>query len=592
MPRDKKKSAFLSKKKKPTRKPPTRVVVRGAQTGRKAAPADTATRPAERAPAQRAPAQRTPAQRTPARAQALTPALTRAFSPAVPSRARTPAEDLTGQAKSFLAHQRALKTAEEPARQVVPARDAPPVLVEPVLAPVLPPVPGDGVKTKRQMLTISAAGTDEALVRQGVEANKAALKRIYEAFYDQADGSRLSGQDRLDRIYNMMGEGTAEYVQTPVTDEEFGDFLKLRPDIFIQAQESDFPKNATREQREQVLREAVQEGDYFHVHNVSKLYTKAHPSGDRAAGLGKLARRIVVNVKTQEAGLKVAGKMAALMDDPLVSPNMRQFKIYLSKEVPTGETTVKHDKLVIYYQLPPGTGDTTSDPVGDKIVAAVGEAVGEEEMGSDLAPYYARLGPGVAWAEEPKYFVGELDNSFTESRAEVISNVINDNDTVPTLAGFLDKVTAALRGKFIDPAQPHRHLPGAKSLEQVRAEKEAARLEAERVAQEAAAREAERVKVATAQFEVAEAQIAQRFQPSYQSALSRYQQAVEQADRRRQAAIENSTVSQRQRSLWQQREETMQELEDSQISRYEADVRSIADRYQRELAAVRQQLNI
>jgi len=566
------------------------------------------------------------------RPRAQAPVLTRPFERAAPRATRMPPEGLTDQAKTFLARQRALKVLRDTARQqaqvdVVPAPDALPdlappppppppddtieqvrpvqtvdtveqlappppppetietivpppppppetldpteVLPPPITAPITAPITGDGVKTKRQLMSVTASRTDEVLIKQGLDANKAALQKIYDAFYK--DGHRQNGAERLNNIYNMMGEGTAEYVQQKVTAEQFDKFIKTRDDVFIKPQGVDTPSpfKDRGKYEESLTDELESDSHYFHVNNYSKKFQDAHKKG-RYEGLGKLARRIIVNVKTQEAGLRVADKLYGLMDDDLVSPNMREFKIFLSDADPAPKG-VKNDKLVVYYQLPPGTIDDTVDPVGDKIVAAIGDAVTDDDLASELSPFYARVGNGVAYAEEPKYFVGELDNSFTETRAQVISDVIKSNEDVPDLETFTAKLSTALRDKFIDPDQPHRHLPGAKSLEQVRAEKEAA---------------------LKPQLDAGTKAIRQRFLPRYNDVLAKQKAVQDEAAARLERVAATTSEAQRNNPAFQRQEAVIKKRQDDLIQQYQAQLDGFNRDFGAEVRALRRKLGL
>ncbi|MBO2451669.1 hypothetical protein J4573_31580 [Actinomadura barringtoniae] len=553
-----------------------------------------------------------------------------AFERAAPRGPRMPPEGLTDQAKTFLARQRALKALRDSARQqaqAIPVPDTipdtvpdiapppppsppddttaepvrpvqtvdtiedvvppppPPETIDTIVPPPPPPLPpqeeldltgvrpvpitGDGVKTKRQLMSVTASRTDEVLIKQGLDANKAALQKIYDAFYK--DGRKQSGAERLNNIYNMMGEGTAEYVQTKVTAEQFDKFIKTRNDVFIKPQgvETPSPFKDRAKYEESLTDELEGDSHYFHVNNYSKKFQDAHKKG-RYEGLGKLARRIIVNVKTQEAGLRVADKLYGLMDDDLVSPNMREFKIFLSDQDPPPKG-VKNDKLVVYYQLPPGTTDDTVDTVGDKIVATIGDAVTDDDLASDLSPFYARVGNGVAYAEEPKYFVGELDNSFTETRAQVISDVIKSNDEIPDLATFTAKLSTALRDKFIDPDQPHRHLPGAKSLEQVRAEKEAA---------------------VKPQLDAGTKLLRQKYLPRYNEALKKQQEVKDRAEERRQRLAATMSEAQLKNPAFLRQEEVIKKREDFLIKQYQDQMDGYNRDFGKDITALRRKLGL
>lgn len=340
-----------------------------------------------------------------------------------------------------------------------------------------------GAKTKRQQLDLTASLTNPELARLNAESNRAALEKIYNVFY--ADGVRTNADEALEKqlvkLYWIMGKGSADYVNKPVTDAEFQNFMATpKSEITAQGKSVSINKRYQRRKKRwdqaiaawqklpettrgpepseprrppQTFKEAVARGDYFHVYNRSGNWKEEDLSGR--------ARRIIVNVNSQQAGLKVAKSMSGLFDDPVVSPHLRQYKIFLTQAEPTASTGVKHDKLVIYYSL---ATDATEDDdeVGDRIVAAIKGSIDSGDVGGEFAPFYARVGPGIAWAEEPKYFVDTLKGSFTESREQIVANVIKDaqNQNVKDLDTFVGLVSKALQDNWVDPVNPHRHLPG------------------------------------------------------------------------------------------------------------------------------------
>lgn len=158
--------------------------------------------------------------------------------------------------------------------------------------------------------------------------------------------------------------------------------------------------------------------------------------------------------------------------DPVVSPYLDHYKIFLTTD--TTEDSVKHDKLVVYYEMPPGaTGD--KDDIGDRIAATIDGSIDEGDFVDEFAPFYSRIGRGMAWAEEPQSYVRDLVDSFTGTRASIIDSVIDnaDNEFVDDEDDFVALVRAEFRRRFVDPAAPHRHLPGkAPRLAQINLRKE------------------------------------------------------------------------------------------------------------------------
>jgi type III HopA1-like effector protein len=347
------------------------------------------------------------------------------------------------------------------------------------IAPVDPfavPTP----KTKRAELISSSA-----LYRElNATLDEAALKRVYEQYYDE-DGYLDDEYDDedvdADDVYGLLGESQdTTYVQTPVSDDEFNTFKQSSPVIEAQEmwgleakqaayrtemrkynQKIQLWRDTPQEQRGRKpvkpipppkdLDEAVARGDYFHVHNTNKL----RPAWQVTTGR---ARRIVVNVKSQQAGLKVANSLNGLFSDPVVSPYLDHYKIFLTKD--TDDPSVKHDKLVIYYETDPdATGD--KDEIGDRIAATIDESIDDGDYNDEFAPFYSRIGRGIAWAEEPESHVADLTDSFTGTRAAIVTEVINKYGSIDE-ADFIDEVRETFEARFVDPDDPHRHLTGNK----------------------------------------------------------------------------------------------------------------------------------
>ncbi|MEU7741221.1 T3SS effector HopA1 family protein [Nonomuraea sp. NPDC049158] len=263
-------------------------------------------------------------------------------------------------------------------------------------------------------------------------SDRAFLENAYQRYY--LNGVRTPMANRRKRIYSFMGKGETGYLEHAVTDAEFHDFAADNPDYRVSSQNA------------KPLDEALAAGDYFHVSN--KAY--------KPRALENRARRIIVNVKTQEAGLKVANALTPLFKDDDVSPYFRKFKIYLSGTA-AAKKKVKYDKLVIYYM----TSDADvngSDLVGDRIADTINRAVRPDELDDAFAPFYKTRTPGVAFAEEPKYFLNKQAGSFTSNRRDIIADVIEHNDKVGSADDFIDLVNAAFTAKGVNPAAPHTHL--------------------------------------------------------------------------------------------------------------------------------------
>lgn len=286
--------------------------------------------------------------------------------------------------------------------------------------------------------------TQENRYAANAEANRTALDRIYDNFYD-ADGNQEPVAKRRRRVYSFMGKGTTDYLKAPVTGGEFDSFVQDGRDAYTVTSQS-----LGREESEKdpdAVKAKLTTGDYFRVYNDAYAGTKAQLKGK--------ARRIIVNVKTQKAALQAAKALTHLYANPAVSPYFRQFKVYLSGK--QGDTAkVKYDKLVVYYRT--GDEDGSTDKVGDAIASAVDSAVKPTDRETAFAPFYSRVAPGIAWAEEPKYYVDKLKKSFTRTRSNIIASVIKKNTKVASKAAFAKLVTDAFAASGIDTTRPQRHI--------------------------------------------------------------------------------------------------------------------------------------
>jgi hypothetical protein len=310
--------------------------------------------------------------------------------------------------------------------------------------------------------------------RESTEANRLALEKVYAKYYRQ-DGTLKKphpqrAEGKYDQaLYDLLALGTAGYAKDGISKQNF-DVLKAIPNSEITAQKMDAYERKLKTYQDakaaydanptaapppeptgpKSLDEALGRGDYFHIHNT------AHPEADTK--LKGRARRIIVNVKTQQDGLRVAGALAPLFTDPVVGPNFRQFKIYLSR-APQPDKLFKEDKLVVYYKFAGGSHEVT-DKVGNRLAATIEGAVGEDAIVNSFAPFYSRLGRGMAWGEEPKYYLAGLPSgaSYTESRTLMIERVLRNNPQVRDVDDFVDKVNQEFRASRVDPDRPQTHL--------------------------------------------------------------------------------------------------------------------------------------
>jgi hypothetical protein len=298
-------------------------------------------------------------------------------------------------------------------------------------------------KTKRAAISnvvSQAARPASAPARRPSDAviNRNFLAKAYREYYNSAGLRRPTNV--VKRVYSFMGDGPPGYLNTPIRNREFQSLLddQRQGGYEVEAQ------NSADNWKE------LRDGDYFHLTNEAFPL----PRAQKAQTLTNRARRLIVNVKNQAAALKAVRGLVPLFRNADVGPFFRSFKVFLSSRADT-KNSVKYDKLVVYYALKDPNG---ADDVGNQLVSAIETTVPEGDRDSAFAPFYSYLTPGVAWAEEPKYYVQKLDNSFTETRANVIDDVIKNNDAVPNEAAFATLVDNAFQRERIDPVKPHRHV--------------------------------------------------------------------------------------------------------------------------------------
>ena len=313
-----------------------------------------------------------------------------------------------------------------PSESDVPPPPPPPVDVRPTRTDLLN-------KTRRKSVELSGSPVGEARSKLNAAANKAEMERLYAKFYGN-DGRKLPKAD-VSTLYNEMGTGKTSYGEVPITDADFDAFMSTKIGK-ITGQKGE-PKDT------------VGKGDYFHVHNDKYRIPK-----DGQGRKGR-ARRIIVNVNSQKAGLKVTEGLNELINaDPKVAKSLSEYKIYLSKSKIT--KNMKYDKLVIYYTADPTDPDGVDD-VGNRIATKLNSSIKPADVEKGFAPFYSNIAPGLAWAEEPKQYVTGLTGSFTRTRSNVIASVINKNPVIRSKEDFIAKVNQAMDDAGVDAAAPHRH---------------------------------------------------------------------------------------------------------------------------------------
>jgi hypothetical protein len=102
--------------------------------------------------------------------------------------------------------------------------------------------------------------------------------------------------------------------------------------------------------------------------------------------------------------------------------------------------------------------DSGPDDVGNRIVSAITNSVSSDSFDTTLGPFYTPINSaGLAWAEESKYYIKSLGESFTEKRSGIVAKVIEDNPDIPNVDSFITLVNAALDRAGVNSDFPHRH---------------------------------------------------------------------------------------------------------------------------------------
>ncbi|MFI6394872.1 T3SS effector HopA1 family protein [Nonomuraea sp. NPDC050547] len=299
--------------------------------------------------------------------------------------------------------------------------------------------PRGGGVTKTKRLTSVPAWTDAERQTLSSDADKRALRAVYNRFY-QGQDRKLSLQDGVTttKVYKFVAEADNGYLNRSVDKDAMRRFKADGGRVYEVAPQGGGDFDAQLDSS----------GNYFRVEN-------RNAARDDATLDGK-ARRIVVNVNNQDAALRIARNLTQLYTDPAVSRYFRQFKMYVSGQDQQGVPT-KHDKIVIYYAMRGNNAPT--DHVGDRIVEVLENSVGPDDLDDRLAPFYRRIAPGIGWSHEPSRYLkglGRGNASFTEARSEVIANAMLAHPQVKTAQEFYDMINAALLNAKVDPSRPHR----------------------------------------------------------------------------------------------------------------------------------------
>ncbi|MFI7134638.1 T3SS effector HopA1 family protein [Nonomuraea sp. NPDC050153] len=307
----------------------------------------------------------------------------------------------------------------------------------------------DRIASPRVTRTGAGMLSDQDRYRLNDNRDKKFVDELYEEWYDGASGDRRSGTDAdtWEDVYGLMGVGSAGYLKKAIDTMEVWDFVRQgQTDGYVvenQGAEDDPPVEFWR---------GLSGGDYFRV--------LKSPSGSLSAeDVRNRSRRLIVNLNSQEAGLRVAKALTPLFKDPTLGDNFSQFKVYLSSKAYPNQP-VKNDKMVVYYVVGEDADGSGADAVGDKLISTIDGAIRPGDANISVSPFYSRLTEAVSWAEEAEEYMSvEERQSFTMSRAKVIASVLQDNPNVRDAAELETLIKKAFQDKGIRAEARHRHMP-------------------------------------------------------------------------------------------------------------------------------------
>ncbi|WP_174889912.1 T3SS effector HopA1 family protein [Acrocarpospora pleiomorpha] len=271
---------------------------------------------------------------------------------------------------------------------------------------------------------------------------------LYNRWYDDKGNLKplAHNSTRQKEIYSMMGLGGVGYLEDAITLKEFREFAGGGKGTYSVRQQSTdrYPR----------WNDALTAGDYFYVDN-----RKYPPKWDDLAwteSIKNRTRRLIVNVRSQGAGLRAADALTRLIGDPVVGPNFYQFKVFLST-TPQPERNIKNDKLVVYYIVGPDSADG-ADVVGDQLVAAMTSVLEAADADPATSPFYSTVTTPISWAEEAEdYLTGYTGKSFTQTRSMIIAGVINNTPHVGDAAQLAFHILLAFEDKGVSAPSRHRH---------------------------------------------------------------------------------------------------------------------------------------
>ncbi|MBO3746179.1 hypothetical protein J5X84_08905 [Streptosporangiaceae bacterium NEAU-GS5] len=294
---------------------------------------------------------------------------------------------------------------------------------------------------------------DATRQKANAERDRKFVQDLYKDLF--VDGRlTMSPGDVSSYVYNKLAFSDPGYLAVPITDDDVANLI-------IASSGKNFEVLSQLEEMDKIdLRDALEQGDYIALDN--KAYPGIHSTQERRE------RRLIVNVTTQQAALRITHALAPLFDSPDVYQFFKQVKVFVSTQ-PDSSYHVKNDKLVVYYDLGPERADGT-DFVGDRLVDTINGAIGTDDVDETATPFYSELAPAIAWAEDPKDFIPRFSGvSFTKSRAEAIALAVRhaarkaeqSGQTMDNPDDLLGLIQLAFVFYGINPVRPNRHLPSS-----------------------------------------------------------------------------------------------------------------------------------
>ncbi|MEO3857428.1 hypothetical protein [Acrocarpospora sp. B8E8] len=252
----------------------------------------------------------------------------------------------------------------------------------------------------------------------------------YYTFYDATTGTHSDAYlERKTDLYSSMSKFDGEYLKKPIHVLELAKYCisGLERNLYtLEAQNWDDDYDS-----------ALKGADYFHFRNKNV----------RSAPYNGIARRIVLNTKSQQLSMKMVDALIPLLEQGSdVRDFILNFKAFLG-DTPLEEIP-KADKIVIYYN--PDGSDPRNDRVGNRIINVIIGTISRGDIDPRLAPFYETIVDGLGWADE------QGGASFTTIRQMVMEQVVKENPFVTDEEEFYTLVMQKFAQMAIDPSNTHQ----------------------------------------------------------------------------------------------------------------------------------------